>query len=55
MLRCFAPLLSLALLAQPTPYQRAPKAIQAVLDAPGTPALIASPAGDRFLLSLIHI
>ena len=52
MLRSLAPFLSLALLAQPTPYQKAPKAIQAVLDAPGTPALIASPAGD---LSLIHI
>jgi len=51
MLRCFAPLLSLALLAQPTPYQKAPKAIQAVLDAPGTPSLIISPKGDRFLLA----
>lgn len=52
-----APILSLvpflgpALLAQPTPYQKAPKAIQAVLDAPGTPALLASPRGDRFLLA----
>ncbi|MDP1832377.1 MAG: prolyl oligopeptidase family serine peptidase [Geothrix sp.] len=55
MLRAFAPFLSpcvgLALLAQPTPYQKAPKAIQAVLDAPGTPSLIASPKGDRFLLA----
>ena len=51
MLRPFAPFLSLALLAQPTPYLKAPKAIQAVLDAPGTPSLIASPAGDRFLLA----
>ncbi len=51
MLRSLAPFLSLALLAQPTPYQKAPKAIQAVLDAPGTPSLIASPAGDRFLLA----
>ncbi len=51
MLRSLAPFLSLALLAQPTPYQKAPKAIQAVLDAPGTPALITSPAGDRFLLA----
>ncbi|MBP1773620.1 MAG: glutamyl peptidase [Holophagaceae bacterium] len=46
-----APALSLALIAQPTPYQKAPKAIQAVLDAPGTPALLASPKGDRFLLA----
>ena len=51
MLRSLAPFLSLALLAQPTPYQKAPKAIQAVLDAPGTPSLLASPAGDRFLLA----
>jgi len=55
MLRSLAPFLSpclgLALLAQPTPYQKAPKAIQAVLDAPGTPSLIASPRGDRFLLA----
>ena len=51
MLRCFAPVLSLTLLAQPTPYQKAPKAIQAVLDAPGTPSLILSPKGDRFLLA----
>ena len=55
MLRPFAPFLSLAqslvLLAQPTPYQKAPKAIQAVLDAPVTPALLASPTGDRFLLA----
>ena len=50
MLRPFAPFLSLALLAQPTPYQKAPKAIQRVLDAPGTPSLVASPKGDRFLL-----
>ncbi|WP_243304778.1 prolyl oligopeptidase family serine peptidase [Geothrix oryzisoli] len=51
MLRPLAPFLCLALAAQPTPYQKAPKAIQAVLDAPGTPALIASPTGDRFLLA----
>lgn len=51
MLRPLAPLLCMALAAQPTPYQKAPKAIQAVLDAPGTPLLIASPAGDRFLLA----
>ncbi|HJW44461.1 MAG TPA: hypothetical protein VJ463_08390, partial [Geothrix sp.] len=57
MLRLSAPLLglasamSLALAAQPTPYQKAPKAIQAVLGAPGTPALLASPKGDRFLLA----
>jgi len=51
MLRPLAPFLCLALAAQPTPYQKAPKAIQAVLDAPGTPSLIASPAGDRFLLA----
>ena len=51
MLRSLAPFLSLALLAQPTPYQKAPKAIQAVLDGPGTPTLIASPRGDRFLLA----
>ncbi len=55
MLRPFAPFLclaqSLVLVAQPTPYQKAPKAIQAVLDAPGTPSLIASPKGDRFLLA----
>jgi dipeptidyl aminopeptidase/acylaminoacyl peptidase len=55
MLRSFAPFLSLAqslvLLAQPTPYQKAPKAIQAVLDAPVTLSLIASPTGDRFLLA----
>jgi dipeptidyl aminopeptidase/acylaminoacyl peptidase len=50
MLRFVAPFLSLALLAQAPPYQKAPKAIQAVLDAPGTPALILSPKGDRFLL-----
>ena len=50
MLRFLAPFLCLSLLAQPTPYQKAPKAIQAVLDAPGTPTLIASPKGDRFLL-----
>lgn len=54
MLRPLAPFLCLALAAQPTPYQRAPKAIQAVLDAPGTPALIASPAGDRFLLAEVE-
>lgn len=46
-----APSLSPALMAQPTPYQKAPKAIQAVLDAPGTPSLLASPKGDRFLLA----
>jgi dipeptidyl aminopeptidase/acylaminoacyl peptidase len=51
MLRSLAPFLSLALVAQPAPYQKAPKAIQAVLDAPGTPTLLASPAGDRFLLA----
>ncbi|NWJ40578.1 MAG: prolyl oligopeptidase family serine peptidase [Geothrix sp.] len=51
MLRALAPILSLALLAQPAPYQKAPKAIQAVLDAPGTPSLILSPKGDRFLLA----
>ncbi|MFN7957336.1 MAG: prolyl oligopeptidase family serine peptidase [Holophagaceae bacterium] len=51
MLRVFAPLLGLALAAQPTPYQKAPKAIQAVLDAPGTPSLILSPKGDRLLLA----
>ena len=51
MLRPFAPFLSLALIAQPAPYQKAPKAVQAVLDAPGTPTLIASPKGDRFLLA----
>jgi dipeptidyl aminopeptidase/acylaminoacyl peptidase len=50
MLRFVAPFLSLALLAQAEPYQKAPKAIQTVLDMPGTPALIASPKGDRFLL-----
>ena len=51
MLRFFAPILSLSLLAQPTPYRQAPKAIQAVLDAPGTPSLLLSPKGDRFLLA----
>lgn len=51
MLRPAAPFLSLALIAQPAPYQKAPKAIQAVLDAPGTPVLLASPSGDRFLLA----
>lgn len=51
MLRPLAPLLSLSLLAQPTPYRKAPQAIQAVLDAPGTPALVASPTGERFLLT----
>ena len=51
MLRFFAPILSLALLAQPTPYRQAPKAIQAVLDAPGTPSLIPSPKGNHFLLA----
>ncbi|MBI1752138.1 MAG: S9 family peptidase [Acidobacteria bacterium] len=45
------PFLGLVLTAQPTPYQKAPKAIQAVLDAPGTPSLIDSPKGDRFLLA----
>lgn len=54
MLRPITPFLSLALLAQPTPYQKAPKAIQAVLDAPGTPSLLASPRGDRFLLVEVH-
>ncbi len=51
MRRALAPFLCLSLLAQPTPYQKAPKAIQAVLDAPGTPSLIVSPKGDRFLLA----
>ncbi|HEX7552167.1 MAG TPA: prolyl oligopeptidase family serine peptidase [Geothrix sp.] len=51
MLRFFAPILSLSLLAQPTPYRQAPKAIQAVLDAPGTPSLLLSPKGDHFLLA----
>lgn len=51
MLRVLAPFLGLALLAQPAPYQKAPKAIQAALDAPGTPSLILSPKGDRFLLA----
>jgi dipeptidyl aminopeptidase/acylaminoacyl peptidase len=51
MLRCLAPFLSLSLLAQPAPYERAPKAIQAVLDAPGTPSLLLNPKGDRFLLA----
>jgi len=52
MLRPLAPFLcAAALLAQPTPYQKAPAAVQAVLDAPGTPALLASPKGDRFLLA----
>ncbi|GLH73754.1 hypothetical protein GETHLI_22560 [Geothrix limicola] len=51
MLRPLAPFLSLALLAQPAPYQKAPRAIQEVLDAPGTPSLLASPRGDRFLLA----
>lgn len=51
MLRLVAPVLCLALAAQPTPYQKAPKAIERVLDAPGTPSLLASPAGDRFLLA----
>ncbi len=51
MLRPLTPFFCLCLLAQPTPYQKAPKAIQAVLDAPGTPSLIASPSGDRFLLA----
>lgn len=50
-LRPIAPLLCLSLLAQPTPYRKAPQAIQAVLDAPGTPSLVASPTGDRFLLT----
>ncbi|HCZ34039.1 MAG TPA: prolyl oligopeptidase [Holophagaceae bacterium] len=54
MLRPLAPFLCLALAAQPTPYQKAPKAIQTVLDAPGTPALIASPAGDRVLLAEVE-
>ncbi|WP_243384195.1 prolyl oligopeptidase family serine peptidase [Geothrix alkalitolerans] len=51
MRRAFAPFLCLALTAQPTPYQKAPKAIERVLDAPGTPSLLASPTGDRFLLA----
>ncbi len=51
MLRFFAPILSLSLVAQPTPYRQAPKAIQAVLDAPGTPSLLLSPQGDYFLLA----
>jgi dipeptidyl aminopeptidase/acylaminoacyl peptidase len=51
MLRPLAPLLCLSLLAQPTPYQKAPKAVQSVLDAPGTPSLLISPKGDRFLLA----
>ena len=51
MLRCLASFLSLSLLAQPAPYQRAPRAIQAVLDAPGTPSLLLSPRGDAFLLA----
>ena len=55
MLRPFAlllsPCLGLALLAQAPAYQKAPKAIQEVLDAAGTPSLITSPAGDRFLLA----
>ncbi len=51
MLRPFAPFLSLALLGQATPYQQAPPAIQAVLDAPGTPTLLPSPQGDHFLLA----
>ncbi|WP_257311473.1 S9 family peptidase [Geothrix fuzhouensis] len=51
MLRLVAPFLCLALVAQPTPYQKAPKAIERVLDAPGTPSLVASPTGDRFLLA----
>ena len=46
-----SPFLGLALLAQPTPYQKAPKAIQEVLDAAGAPILMASPTGDRFLLA----
>jgi dipeptidyl aminopeptidase/acylaminoacyl peptidase len=54
MLRPLAPFLCLALAAQPTPYQKAPAAIQKVLDAPGTPALLASPKGDRFLLAEYH-
>ncbi|WP_243287754.1 prolyl oligopeptidase family serine peptidase [Geothrix terrae] len=51
MRRAFAPFLCLALAAQPTSYQKAPKAIERVLDAPGTPSLLASPTGDRFLLA----
>ena len=51
MLRVLTPFLSLALVAQPTPYQKAPKAIQAVLDAPSTPSLVASPRGSHFLLA----
>jgi dipeptidyl aminopeptidase/acylaminoacyl peptidase len=58
MLRPLAPFLSpflgLALVAQPTPYQKAPKSVQAVLDAPGTPSLIASPKGDLFLLAELN-
>ena len=51
MLRLLAPFLCLALAAQPTPYQKAPKAVERVLDAPGTPSLLASPSGDHFLLA----
>ncbi|WP_306590180.1 prolyl oligopeptidase family serine peptidase [Geothrix sp. 21YS21S-4] len=51
MLRSAAPFLCAAVLAaQPTPYQKAPAAIRAVLDAPGTPSFLASPKGDAFLL-----
>jgi dipeptidyl aminopeptidase/acylaminoacyl peptidase len=51
MLRLLAPFLCLALAAQPAPYRKAPKAVEKVLDAPGTPNLVVSPAGDRFLLT----
>jgi dipeptidyl aminopeptidase/acylaminoacyl peptidase len=54
MRRAFAPFLCLALVAQPAPYQKAPRAIERVLDAPGTPSLLASPAGDRFLLAEVE-
>lgn len=54
MRRAFAPFLCLALAAQPAPYQKAPRAIERVLDAPGTPSLLASPAGDRFLLAEVE-
>lgn len=54
MRRAFAPFLCLALVGQPAPYQKAPRAIERVLDAPGTPSLLASPAGDRFLLAEVE-
>ena len=46
-----SPFLGLALLAQAPAYQKAPTAIQGVLDAPGAPGLMTSPTGDRFLLA----